>query len=49
VGFASSSDVRVHFGLGADSRAAVEIHWPIGRVQQLGEVQGDRYVRVEEP
>jgi hypothetical protein len=49
VGYTRGSDVRVHFGLGADSRAAVEIHWPSGRVQQLGEVQGDRYVRVEEP
>jgi hypothetical protein len=49
VGYASASDVRVHFGLGAESRATVEIRWPSGRVQQLGEVQADRYVKVEEP
>jgi hypothetical protein len=49
VGYASSSDVRVHFGLGAAGRASVEIRWPSGRVQQLGEVAADRYLTVREP
>jgi hypothetical protein len=49
VGYASSSDVRVHFGLGAAARATVEVHWPSGTVQQLGEVAADRYLTVREP
>jgi enediyne biosynthesis protein E4 len=49
VGYASASDVRVHFGLGAYGRATVEIHWPSGATQQLGEVSADRYLTVEEP
>ena len=49
VGYASSSDVRVHFGLGAATRATVEIHWPGGKQQQLGEVEADRYLTVKQP
>ncbi len=30
VGYASSSDLTVHFGLGSAARAAVEIRWPSG-------------------
>ena len=48
VGYASASDVRVHFGLGAAQSATVEVHWPSGAVQQLGEVAADRYVTVRE-
>jgi hypothetical protein len=48
VGYASASDVRVHFGLGAAQRATVEVHWPSGVVQQLGEVAADRYLTVRE-
>ena len=34
--YASSSDPRVHFGLGpASSIDQVEIHWPGGRVEQI--------------
>jgi hypothetical protein len=50
VGFMSSSDPRVHFGLGGErSAAVVEIRWPGGAVQTLREVAGDRIVTVEEP
>ena len=49
VGYASSSDVRAHFGLGADSRATVDIRWPGGMLQKLGEVRADRYLTVREP
>ena len=49
VGYASSSHGPVHFGLGADSRAAlVEIHWPSGIVQALRDVAGDRVLTVKE-
>jgi enediyne biosynthesis protein E4 len=49
VGYASSSDVRVHFGLGSARRASVEVRWPNGSVQQLGEAEADRYLTVREP
>ena len=49
VGYASSSDVRVHFGLGAATRAAVEVHWPGGTVQQLPEVAADHYHTIKQP
>ena len=50
VGYASSSDGPVHFGLAADKRAdAVEVTWPSGTVQTLRDVAGDRILRVKEP
>ncbi len=50
VGFASSSDSRVHFGLGASKIATeIDIAWPSGVHQTLHNVQGDRVVDVEEP
>jgi hypothetical protein len=50
VGYASSSDGPVHFGLGSDSRAEeIEIHWPSGVVQTLRGVDADRRVEVTEP
>jgi hypothetical protein len=48
--YLSSSDKRAHFGLGADDRAkSVEILWPSGIRQHLGEVKGDQVLRVDEP
>ncbi len=49
VGYASTSDLTVHFGLGGATEAAIEIRWPSGRVQALGEVEADRRVEVTEP
>ena len=50
VGYASSSDGPVHFGLGPDSHAdVIEIHWPSGAVQTLRDVAGDRILKVTEP
>jgi hypothetical protein len=49
VGYASSSDGPVHFGLGKDSVAElVEIHWPSGVVQTFREVPADRVLKVTE-
>jgi enediyne biosynthesis protein E4 len=49
-GFLSSSDKRLHFGLGADTEArAIEIRWPSGTKQKLERVKADRVLRVEEP
>jgi hypothetical protein len=49
-GYASSSAVPVHFGLG-DARVTdeVEIHWPSGTVQTLKNVAADQVVQVKEP
>jgi hypothetical protein len=50
VGFMSTSDRRVHFGLGKEDKiASIEIRWPSGTVQQLTDVKADQILRVEEP
>jgi hypothetical protein len=48
VGYASSKDLTVHFGLDADRVATVEIRWPSGGLQKLGEVTADQRLQVEE-
>ena len=48
-GYLSSSDPRVHFGMGDSAVASsIEIHWPSGIVQTLKDVRGDRQVQVDE-
>jgi hypothetical protein len=48
-GYASSSAVPVHFGLGANATVdRVEIHWPSGIVQEMRDVAGDRVIAVKE-
>ena len=50
VGFMSSIDRRVHFGLGREEKAAaVEIRWPSGIVQTLTDILANRILEVEEP
>ena len=50
VGFMSTSDRRVHFGLGGERQIrSIEIRWPRGRVQQLTDVTADRILKIEEP
>jgi enediyne biosynthesis protein E4 len=50
VGYASSSDGPVHFGLGPEMHAdVVEIHWPSGIVQILQNVPADQVLKVTEP
>jgi hypothetical protein len=50
VGFMSSSDKRVHFGLAGEKRITyVEIRWPRGAVQHLTNVAADQFLKVEEP
>lgn len=49
VGFASSSDSRVHFGLGANRRLKeIEIRWPSGIKQVLRDVDVDRVMTIRE-
>jgi enediyne biosynthesis protein E4 len=50
VGYASSSDIRIPFGLGANKRIKeIEIRWPSGIKQLLHDVDVDRIVTIQEP
>jgi enediyne biosynthesis protein E4 len=50
VGYASSSQKAVHFGLGESGEAErVEIRWPSGQVQVLEGVKANQRMLVEEP
>jgi hypothetical protein len=49
VGYASSSDLTLHFGMGIERCGTVEIRWPSGIVQSLGEVESDKRLEIEEP
>lgn len=50
VGYAASSRVPVHFGLGdAKQPVEVEVHWPSGVTQTLKDVAVDQEVEVVEP
>jgi hypothetical protein len=47
--YLSASDKRVHFGLGEDRIAQVNIHWPSGTIQTLTDVACDKELQVDEP
>ena len=50
VGFMSTSDRRVHFGLGAEDKiASIEIKWPSGTTQELKNIKADQILRLDEP
>lgn len=50
VGYACSSDPRVHFGLGKSrSIREIEIVWPSGTRQILRDVKADQILTIEEP
>jgi hypothetical protein len=47
--YLSSSDKRVHFGLGTSATIQfIEIHWPSGTVQTLKDVPADRVMKIDE-
>ncbi len=46
--YLSASDERVHFGLGSEKQATVEIVWPGGKRQVLENVAADQMVTVKE-
>ncbi len=49
VGYACSSDARVHFGLGASKMVReIQITWPGGAVQRLENVPADQILAIEE-
>jgi len=47
--YLSSGDKRLHFGLGADTQASLEIRWPSGIVQTLKDVHADQILQIDEP
>lgn len=48
--YLSSSDKRVHLGLGGESMVrTLEIRWPSGIVQHLNNVHGDQFLQIDEP
>jgi len=48
--YASSSDPRVHFGLGTNTLIKeIELRWPSGTVQVLRNVKVDQILKVTEP
>lgn len=50
VGFMSSSDKRVHLGLGAEAKiASIEIRWPSGIVQTINSPAADTILKIDEP
>jgi len=49
VGYVSSSDKRVHFGLGADRHVReIELRWPSGNAQVVRDVAADQILKVRE-
>ncbi len=50
VGFMSSSDKRVHFGLGQETViSSVAIRWPSGIQQILKHIKADQFLKIDEP
>jgi hypothetical protein len=50
VGFMSSSDKRIHFGLGTETVIKeLEIRWPTGVFQKISDVKADQFLKIEEP
>jgi enediyne biosynthesis protein E4 len=50
VGYASSSEPLVRFGLGTETAAKlIEIQWPSGQTQKLRDVKADQTLQVREP
>jgi hypothetical protein len=50
VGYASSSEPLVHFGLGPYRTVKeIEVRWPSGQVQVLSGLTGDRVIDLKEP
>ena len=49
VGYNSSSDKRVHFGLGQDEIIdSIQLHWPTGVVQTLTHIKADQVLTIVE-
>jgi enediyne biosynthesis protein E4 len=47
--YLSSSDKRLHFGLGDNSKAEIDIRWPSGIRQALRDIPADQFLTIKEP
>jgi enediyne biosynthesis protein E4 len=48
VGYGSTSDLTVHFGLGGEKEAKLEIRWPSGKTQVMPNVPADQRIAITE-
>ena len=46
--YLSSSDSRLHFGLGPVTKADLEVRWPLGQVERFAGVAADQLIHVTE-
>jgi hypothetical protein len=46
--YLSANDRRLHFGLGAETDANLEIHWPSGSREKIDDVEADQLVVIRE-
>ncbi|MCW5982962.1 MAG: CRTAC1 family protein [Bryobacteraceae bacterium] len=46
--FYSSSDKRLHFGLGGETSARLEVRWPLGRTDAFDNVEAGRLIVIRE-
>jgi enediyne biosynthesis protein E4 len=46
--FLSANDPRLHFGLGAASKASVEVRWPAGTTETFADLPVDQLVTIRE-
>jgi hypothetical protein len=49
-GYLSQNDPRIHFGLGkAEAVDSIEIKWPSGKTQVLGNIKANQILTIKEP
>jgi hypothetical protein len=49
-GYLSQNDPRIHFGIGkAESVESIEVRWPSGKVQLIGNTKANQILKVVEP
>jgi hypothetical protein len=46
--YVSVNDRRLHFGLGSETKASLEIRWPNGAIEKVAEVAADQLVVIRE-
>src|SRR5581483_4028002 len=46
--FYSSNDPRLHFGLGAEKIADIDVHWPSGATEKFKAIPADQLVTIKE-
>ena len=46
--YLSANDPRLHFGLGAEKTASLEIHWPSGATETIARVEANHLVLIRE-